>query len=348
MRSQPRAATKQFVLSRGVGTLCPRLGGCHTREMSSNRDLYRGRLAPSPTGGLHLGVARTSLVAWLRARKLGGRLVLRVEDIDGPRVVAGSAASIAEDLRWLGLDWDEGPDVGGPHRPYVQSERTAHYAAAIESLRARGLVYPCTCSRKDILELASAPHGDLGAFYPGTCRNGPTRSDRPPALRLRVEGPVAGFVDRVHGPVPPSEVDDFVLQRGDGVYAYQLVVVVDDIAMGVTEVVRGDDLLPSTPRQLALYRALESRAPEFLHVPLVLAPDQRRMSKRDKAPSMSQFRAAGIAPERVIGELASSLGLAAEGESLPARALIDRFELDRLPRTPAVLDALALLGERVR
>jgi glutamyl-tRNA synthetase len=312
--------------------------------MLSQEDRYRGRLAPSPTGGLHLGVARTSLVAWLRARTLGGKLVLRVEDIDGPRVVAGSATSIAEDLRWLGLDWDEGPDVGGMHAPYVQSERLARYAQALELLRARGLVYPCTCSRKDILELASAPHGDLGAFYPGTCRNGPTRTDRPPALRLRVENPVPGFIDRMHGPVPPSDVDDFVLQRGDGVYAYQLVVVVDDIAMGITEVVRGDDLLSSTPRQVALYRALEARAPEFLHVPLVLAPDGRRMSKREQAPSVSQFRAAGISPERVIGVLASSLGLAPEGASMAAGELIGRFDLAVLPRMAAVIDAPALLA----
>lgn len=306
--------------------------------MQSQADLYRGRLAPSPTGGLHLGVARTSLVAWLRARTQSGKLVLRVEDIDSPRVVAGSARAIAEDLRWLGLDWDEGPDVGGPHAPYVQSERHTFYAAALDQLRGQGLVYPCTCSRKDILELASAPHGDLGAIYPGTCRNGPKRSDRPAALRLRVEGEVAGFTDGVHGAMPASPVDDFVLQRGDGVYAYQLVVVVDDLAMGVTEVVRGDDLLSSTPRQLALYRALGRQPPAFYHVPLVLDPNRRRLSKREHAPSVAEFRAAGVSAERVIGVLAHSLGLADAGECVPAEALIARFDPDRLPRTAAVID----------
>ncbi len=344
MRSQRPEALKRFVPRARRGVLRRRWNGYHAARMGSAADLYRGRLAPSPTGGLHLGVARTSLVAWLRARACGGKLVLRVEDIDTPRVIVGSAASIAEDLRWLGLDWDEGPDVGGPHAPYLQSERLDHYAAAIAALRERGLVYPCTCSRKDILELASAPHGDLGAMYPGTCRNGPTRSDRPPALRLRVSAPVPGFLDRLHGPQQGSDVDDFVLQRGDGVYSYQLVVVVDDLAMNIREVVRGDDLLSSTPRQLALYRALERPAPEFLHVPLVVGPNQRRLSKRELAPSVSRFREAGVAPERVIGVLAASLGLAGPGERVEASALVARFELDRLPRTAAVLDSDAVLA----
>ncbi|HTU61731.1 MAG TPA: glutamate--tRNA ligase family protein, partial [Polyangiales bacterium] len=145
---------------------------------------YRGRLAPSPTGTLHLGVARTALVAWLRARKHDGVLVMRVEDIDTPRVVTDSAREIMADLRWLGIDWDEGPDVGGPHAPYEQSQRAALYAAALDTLAQRDHLYPCTCSRKDIASVASAPHGDLGPLYPGTCRAGTTRTDRPPALRF--------------------------------------------------------------------------------------------------------------------------------------------------------------------
>jgi glutamyl-tRNA synthetase len=318
--------------------------------MSVRGDLiggYRGRLAPSPTGTLHLGVARTSLVAWLRARKLGGKLVLRIEDIDGPRVVEGSADSLMEDLRWLGLDWDEGPDVGGAYGPYVQSERLELYASAIERLRARGFVYPCTCSRKDILELASAPHGDLGAMYPGTCRNGVTRRDRPAAMRLRVDDTVPGFRDGLHGERPAQSVDDFVLQRGDSVYAYQLAVVVDDLAMGITEVVRGDDLLTSTPRQMALYRALDARAPAFLHVPLMLAMDGRRLSKREGAPSVGEYRAAGVTPARVIGLLAQTLGLVREGVEVAAKALADEFELGRLPTEATKLDASvpALVGK---
>jgi glutamyl-tRNA synthetase len=304
---------------------------------------YRGRLAPSPTGTLHLGVARTSLVAWLRARKLGGALVMRIEDIDGPRVVEGSAESLMEDLRWLGLDWDEGPDVGGAFGPYVQSERTEHYASAIARLRESDVVYPCTCSRKDILELASAPHGDLGAIYPGTCRNGVTRTDRPAAVRLRVAAPAPSFVDVLHGDQPARDVDDFVLQRGDGVYAYQLAVVVDDGAMGITEVVRGDDLLPSTPRQLALYRALGVEPPAFLHVPLMLANDGRRLSKRDSAPSIADYRGAGIRADQVIGLLASTLGLLPVGARASAVDLIETFDLDALPRAPTVLDAVPLV-----
>jgi glutamyl-tRNA synthetase len=310
--------------------------------MSVRGDLagsYRGRLAPSPTGTLHLGVARTSLVAWLRARKLGGKLVLRMEDIDGPRVVAGSAESLMQDLRWLGLDWDEGPDLGGVYGPYVQSERLGSYVSAIERLRALGVVYPCTCSRKDILEVASAPHGDLGAVYPGTCRNGVTRRDRPAALRLRVDEAVPGFVDALHGERAAQPVDDFVLQRGDGVYAYQLAVVVDDVAMGITEVVRGDDLLTSTPRQLALYRALGVEAPGFLHVPLMLAMDGRRLSKREGAPSVAEYRAAGVPSARVVGLLAWTLGLVGDGIEIAPSDLVEKFEVGRLPQEATKIDA---------
>jgi glutamyl-tRNA synthetase len=307
---------------------------------------YRGRLAPSPTGALHLGVARTSLVAWLRARKLAGKLVLRIEDIDGPRVVPGAAESLMEDLRWLGIDWDEGPDVGGAYGPYVQSDRTEHYASAIARLRASDAVYPCTCSRKDILELASAPHGDLGAVYPGTCRNGVTRPERPAALRLRVASPAPSFVDALHGPQPSRDVDDFVLQRGDGLFAYQLAVVVDDIAMKITEVVRGDDLLSSTPRQLVLYRAFEAEAPVFLHVPLVLGPDGQRLSKRDHARSIAEYRARGVRAEQVIGLLASTLGLVPVGSQLSSRALIDAFDVGALPREGTMLEAAEIDGSR--
>jgi glutamyl-tRNA synthetase len=300
---------------------------------------YRGRLAPSPTGALHLGIARTALCAWLRARTAGGKLLLRNEDIDAPRVVVGAAQAIMDDLHWLGLDWDEGPDIGGPHAPYTQSARTASYAAAIETLSARGLVYPCTCSRKEIAERASAPHGDLGPLYPGTCREGARPSSRAAALRFKMPHPAPQFRDLLHGEYSAGVADDFVLRRGDGVYAYQLAVVVDDIAMGISEVVRGDDLLSSTPRQIALYRALGAEPPQFLHVPLLLAADGRRLSKRHAARSIAEYRAAGTSAQQLIGLLGATLGLAEPGAELSPDALLERFALERLPRLPTRLSA---------
>lgn len=298
---------------------------------------YRGRLAPSPTGGLHLGIARTSLCAWLRARASGGTLVMRVEDIDTPRVVPGSAESIMEDLRWLGLTWDEGPDRGGPHAPYLQSRRSALYEQALELLTERGFVYPCTCSRKEIASIASAPHGELGQLYPGTCRNGPSHVglDRPAALRFKHDEPAPEVHDLLHGPYADPIVDDFVLRRGDGVYSYQLAVVLDDIAMNITEVVRGDDLLSSTARQLALYEALGARPPAFLHVPLLLAEDGTRLAKRHSAPAIAEYRARGVPADRIVGWLAASLGLAEADETLRPEQLLPRFSLARLPLTAA-------------
>ena len=302
--------------------------------------IYRGRLAPSPTGGLHLGIARTALCAWLRARKSRGSLVLRIEDIDTPRVVPGSAESIMDDLRFLGLDWDEGPDCGGPHAPYLQSQRMPFYGDVIEQLRAQGRVYPCTCSRREIAELASAPHGDLGPLYPGTCcdRTEPLRTDRPPALRFKHLGAAPGFTDALSGTYASPVVDDFVLQRGDGMIAYQLAVVADDIAMQISEVVRGDDLLSSTPRQLALYAALDATPPSFLHVPLLLGADGRRLSKRHLAPSIAQYRARGISAERIVGFLAASLGLIPEPRPVQPSELVADFELAHLPLTAARVD----------
>jgi glutamyl-tRNA synthetase len=298
---------------------------------------YRGRLAPSPTGRLHFGHARTFLVAWLRARQAGGQLVLRMEDIDTPRVVPGAAQAILDDLRWLGLDWDEGPDVGGPFAPYVQSARVGHYAEAAATLQARGLVYPCTCSRKDIQE-ASAPHGveGLGLRYPGTCRERPSHPDRPAARRFRMPEPPSTFQDGLHGAVDTREWGgDFVVQRADGLWAYQLAVVVDDAAMAITEVVRGDDLLPSTPRQLALYAALDLEPPRFFHLPLVLGADGQRLSKRHGAASIAELRAAGLTPEGVVGRLAQSLALVDDGVSVTTAGLIDA-DIGRIPRDPIV------------
>ena len=301
---------------------------------------YRGRLAPSPTGGVHMGIARTSLLAWLAARAASGTLALRIEDLDAPRVVPGSAATIIEELRWLGLDWEDGPDVGGAHAPYVQSQRSSLYAAAIEQLRVQGLVYGCSCSRKEIAQIASAPHGDLGPQYPGTCRVRSAHPGRPEALRFRMPVPAPSFVDRLHGLYDMGVSDDFVLRRADGVYAYQLAVVVDDIAMRVSEVIRGDDLLSSTPRQLALYAALGATPPAFLHVPLVLDADGRRMSKRFGSPGVAELRARGCSAAQVVGQLAHSLGLAERGEALGPEALIARYDPTKLSREPSVLTNL--------
>ena len=308
----------------------------------------RGRFAPSPTGPLHLGNARTALLAWLAARAERSSFVMRVEDLDGPRVRPGLETLILSELRWLGLDWDEGPDVGGPRAPYRQSERRASYQAALDRLRADGAVYPCFCSRAEIAAASRAPHGpgDEGPRYPGTCRGlSPAEvadhaRRRPPAWRLRAEAGEVAFEDGVHGRRAfdvAAEVGDFVVARADGVAAYQLAVVVDDAAMGIEEVVRGDDLLSSTARQLLLYRALSLPPPRFAHVPLVVGEDGARLAKRHGALSVGELRARGVDPRRVAGLLAALSGLAGGDLPIDPRQLVDGFSLSRLPRGPAVL-----------
>jgi glutamyl-tRNA synthetase len=313
----------------------------------------RGRFAPSPTGPLHLGNARTALLSWLAARARGGAYLMRVEDLDGPRVRPGLEARILDELRWLGLSWDEGPDVGGPFAPYRQSERLGRYGAALERLQATGAVYPCFCSRAEIAAASQAPHGpgDEGPRYPGTCRalaadEAARRvAARRPAWRFRVPaGPIA-FDDGVHGRRVhdvEAETGDFVVARADGIPAYQLAVVVDDAEMGITQVVRGDDLLPSTARQLLLYRALGLSAPAFAHVPLVVGEDGARLAKRHGALSLGELRERGAAPAAVVGLLAALSGLAPEGARLGPDALVAGFDLSRLPRAPVVLRAAAL------
>ncbi len=304
---------------------------------------YRGRFAPSPTGRIHLGTARTALVAWLRARASGGAFVLRLEDLDRPRVVPGAAAALSADLRWLGLDWDEGPDVGGRFAPYVQSERTERYRAALMTLRDRGHVYPCTCSRKEIAEIASAPHDGAGPLYPGTCRAGPTRPERPAAFRFALDEPPR-FVDVGKGPSPPGlGAGDFVVARADGGLSYQLAVVVDDAAMRITEVVRGDDLFDSTPQQLALYRALDLEAPSFLHVPLVLGPDGARLAKRHGAVSIHELRERGHEPSELVGWLAHGLGLVDAGTRATPASLVARAQDVTFSGPPLRLEPDALM-----
>ncbi len=295
----------------------------------------RGRFAPSPTGPIHLGTARTALVAWLHARQAKGTFVLRVEDLDAPRVKPGAMEEMLADLRWLGLDWDEGPDVGGALGPYVQSARLPLYEKAMRVLREQGDVYPCTCSRKEIASIASAPHGEDGVVYPGTCRQGATHPERIPSLRFRLDQ-TEGFDDGVHGPLAEAQgMGDFVVQRADGVFAYQLAVVVDDLAMGITDVVRGDDLLLSTPRQIALTRALGHAPLHYAHVPLVMGEDGQRLAKRHGSIALQALRATHSA-DQIVGRLAHSLGLQARDVPCTAASLIAHFSLARLSRTPFV------------
>jgi len=302
-----------------------------------------GRLAPSPTGAQHVGNARTYLIAWLAARAAGGKVVLRIEDIDSPRVKVGAAEQALDDLRWLGLDWDEGP--------IVQTQRLVHYEAALRQLQAQELVYPCTCTRGDIERAASAPHAEHeGPVYPGTCAgrraaDAATLGGQPFAWRLRVPFEPIIFDDAFRGPTTTNLAEtggDFVVWKSAGTPAYQLAVVVDDAAQGVTEVIRGDDLVPSTPRQLLLYQALGLRPPRFAHVPLVVGPDGRRLAKRHGDTRLAALRAAGVQPQALLGLLAWSCGWLDKVQPVSARELLPLFRLTSIPPAPFVLTADAL------
>jgi glutamyl/glutaminyl-tRNA synthetase len=269
---------------------------------------YRGRLAPSPTGYLHLGHARTFWTAQERARTNGGILVLRNEDMDAQRFKLEFVAAMIEDLRWFGFEWSEGPDCGGPFAPYNQSERLQFYRAALENLLAGGFIYPCTCSRKDIAHAARAPHAadDDEPLYPGTCRyKSPSTINSQPSTpfnwRFRVpDGETVSFTDGHFGPqqfVAGKDFGDFVVWRHDDVPSYQLAVVVDDAAMQITEVVRGADLLKSTARQLLLYQALGLTPPAFHHCPLMTDDAGVRLAKRHDALSLRSLRNSGANPE---------------------------------------------------
>jgi glutamyl-tRNA synthetase len=304
-----------------------------------------GRLAPSPTGALHLGNARTFLLAWLSVKSRHGTLLLRIEDIDGPRVKVGAGAETLVDLQWLGLDWDGGV--------VEQSARLPHYAAAAERLLRCGLAYPCVCTRREVEEAASAPHetGDDGPVYPGTCRGrfadlaaAKAATGREPALRFRVDVAAVPFVDRFAGAQPGRIAGDFVIQKRDGGPSYQLAVVVDDAAQGVTEVLRADDLLPSTPRQVLLYRALGLPVPQFVHVPLVVGGDGLRLAKRHGDTSLRHLRARGVTAPALVGYLAFLCGLRPRGTECLPRELLAEFDLARLPRGPVRGDEHGLVG----
>lgn len=313
----------------------------------------RGRFAPTPSGRMHLGNVFSALMAWLSAKSAGGTMVMRVEDLDPRARDAERARLLMDDLAWLGLAWDEGP--------YFQSDREDLYAKAIGGLRERGLLYPCFCTRSE-LHAATAPHASDGTYvYRGTCRDltpeqvAQKSQVRPPALRLRVpeaDDPAGtiSFEDLSFGPrreVLARECGDFLVCRSDGVVAYQLAVVVDDGLMGVTQVVRGRDLLGSSARQIYLARLLGLEPPRYGHVPLLVAPEGRRLSKRDQDLDLGALRAAGVRPERVVGWLAGQVGLAKPGEDLMPRDLLGRFDWEtvRDHREDIVVDAGAVLSQ---
>ena len=326
-----------------------------------------GRLAPSPTGAQHVGNARTYLLAWLSIRSRGGRVILRREDIDSPRVKRGAAEKALADVHWLGLDWDEGPDIGGGHAPYIQTQRLDLYRDALERLKAAERVYPCTCTRTDVAAAASAPHiGQEGPIYPGTCasrhvsaaasltrrasedsgtltRSASEELAAPAfAWRFRTLNAPRQLNDLIAGPQTcnvAAELGDYVIAKADGSPAYQLAVVVDDQAMGVTEVLRGDDLLPSAFRQLELYEFFGWTPPRFAHAPLVVGPDGRRLAKRHGDTRLATLRAAGVPSERLIGLLAWSCGLIDRQVPVHPRELLATFHLAGLPREKWIFTA---------
>jgi glutamyl-tRNA synthetase len=294
-----------------------------------------GRLAPSPTGQLHLGHARSFLLAWWQSRASGGRIVLRLEDLDVERVKPGMIETTIDDLRWLGLDWDG--------EPYIQSRGLAQIDSAAQSLLARGLAYPCICTRKEILAAASAPHDDeKNAIYPGTCRGkfatlaGAERAaGRPAALRFQVPDVIVRIEDRFQG---VREYDartmlgDFPISRRIGMPAYQLAVVVDDEGQGVTEIVRGADLLESAARQWLLQEALGYRHPRWWHVPLVTDESGRRLAKRCDDLCLAHLRSAGTDPQKIVSWVARSAGIDAPPR-IRAQEVIGDFDINLLPRS---------------
>lgn len=316
-----------------------------------------GRLAPSPTGAQHIGNARTFLVAWLSIRSRGGKIILRIEDIDSPRVKPWAIDQAIEDLKWLGLDWDEGPDRPADNGPYIQTERIERYANSFRQLQEAEKVYPCDCSRSDVAAAASAPHdhsnqvgfANAEPIYPGTCFHKTViNAEEMPgkfSWRIRTKSSTVSFDDQFAGEQTANvqnQFGDFVICKSDLSPSYQLAVVQDDHDMGITEVLRGDDLIPSTFRQLAIYDFFNWQPPAFVHLPLVVGPDGRRLAKRHGDTRLSWLRERGVSPERLIGLLAKSLGWIDSLTNRSASDLLEEFDLSKIPAGPFVFDESAL------
>ncbi len=303
--------------------------------------VVRGRYAPSPTGDLHMGNLRTALLAWLFTRSFGtngGQFVLRVEDLDRPRVRSGATQRMLDDLRWLGLDWDEGPDCGGPYAPYTQSERLDLYEHYFQHLQEQDLLYPCYCSRAEVAQavLHSDDENPDGPRYVGTCRELSEKQrqqkaarGRQAAFRFRVSDErIVSFTDMLMGPQRQQvqhAVGDFIVRRSDGIFSYQFAVVVDDVTMQINQVVRGADLLSSTARQILLYEALGFAAPSFAHTPLMLDEQGKRLAKRTQSAGLAPLRAAGMSAQQVVGQLAASCGLVKMGTAISPIELVQHY-----------------------
>ena len=291
-----------------------------------------GRYAPSPTGPLHLGNIRTALIAWLQTRLTQGHFILRIEDVDLQRSRDDSRRQIVEDLIWLGLDWDSGPGADEIPPRYLQSQRVDLYQAHLDELKKNDRVYPCYCSRKDIRNAAATLVSN--SVYPGTCRppHHPSgmSSKRMPAWRFIVPRHTLSFEDQITGHFsqePQKEIGDFVVKRSDGLFAYQLAVVADDMDMQVTDIVRGADLLDSTPRQLCLYEAFNAPVPRFWHVPVMVDDKGDKLAKRNSASGIHKLREHGLKPEQLIGHLAYSLKLIDRCEDITAEALLQQLTI---------------------
>lgn len=304
-----------------------------------------GRFAPSPSGRMHVGNMVSCLLSWLSVRSQGGRYVLRIEDLDPDRCTRERADQVEDDMSWLGLDWDEGGSMGGPNGPYYQSQRSEIYESYFEKLREQGLLYPCYCTRAE-LHAASAPHlSDGRVIYSGACRElteeqrAEKSARRRPAVRIRVPAETISFEDGGYGHYEErldQECGDFILRRSDGVYAYQLAVTVDDALMGITQVVRGRDLLDSTPRQIWLHQLLGFEPPEYHHVPLLVAKDGRRLSKRDGDLDMGKLRQRRTAKE-LVGAMAYCAGLLDQPLPVSPQELVSLFSWDKVTKEDILL-----------
>ena len=319
-------------------------------------DTVRVRFAPSPTGRLHIGGARTAIFNWAFARAMGGTFILRIEDTDPERSTQENVDVILNAMKWLGLNWDEGPEVGGEAGPYFQMQRMHTYTEALERLKERGAVYPCFCSKEDLdaKRKAAEDAGQAYEGYDGTCRDlDPAEAQRridagePHVWRLKVprdHGPIA-FTDAVYGPTsfPVEVMDDMILVRTDGSPTYNFAVVCDDANMGITHVIRGDDHLSNTPRQILIYEALGLPVPTFAHLSMILGPDGKKLSKRHGATSVEEYRDRGFLPDAMVNFLAL-LGWSLDGETtiMSRDTICSEFSLDRITKKDAIFDETKL------